>query len=59
VVTIAHRLSTAESADRVMVFDEGHLVEDGPHRELVAQGGVYARLHESWQRGTSDTPIPR
>ncbi|MEX2424206.1 MAG: ABC transporter ATP-binding protein [Acidimicrobiia bacterium] len=55
VVTIAHRLSTAEAADRILVFDEGHLVEDGPHRELVSAGGVYARLHESWQRGTTDT----
>lgn len=55
VVTIAHRLSTAEAADRILVFDEGHLVEDGSHRELVSAGGIYASLHESWQRGTSDT----
>lgn len=55
VVTIAHRLSTAEAADRILVFDEGHLVEDGSHRELVSTGGIYASLHESWQRGTSDT----
>jgi putative ABC transport system ATP-binding protein len=53
VVTIAHRLSTAEAADRILVFDEGRLVEDGPHSDLVWRGGVYARLHESWQRGTS------
>ncbi len=58
VVTIAHRLSTAEAADRILVFDEGHLVEDGSHRELVSAGGIYASLHESWQRGTSDTSIP-
>jgi ATP-binding cassette, subfamily B, bacterial len=57
VVTIAHRLSTAEAADRVLVFDEGHLVEDGPHAELVGHGGVYSRLHASWQRGTSE-PTP-
>ena len=58
VVTIAHRLSTAEAADRILVFDEGHLVEDGPHSDLVSRGGVYGRLHESWQRGTSDsTPV--
>jgi ATP-binding cassette, subfamily B, bacterial len=55
VVTIAHRLSTAEAADRILVFDEGHLVEDGSHRDLVSAGGIYATLHESWQRGTSDT----
>ena len=47
-VTIAHRLSTAENADRVLVFDAGRLVEDGPHRELVARDGTYARLHASW-----------
>lgn len=47
-VTIAHRLSTAENADRVLVFDQGRLVEDGHHRDLVAAGGVYARLHASW-----------
>lgn len=53
VVTIAHRLSTAESADRVLVFDEGEIVQDGTHEELVAEGGIYGTLHESWQRGTS------
>ncbi len=47
-VTIAHRLSTAENADRVLVFDAGQLVEDGTHAELVNAGGVYARLHASW-----------
>ncbi|KQV76289.1 multidrug ABC transporter ATP-binding protein [Aeromicrobium sp. Root344] len=47
-VTIAHRLSTAENADRVLVFDAGRLVEDGTHAELVGLGGVYARLHASW-----------
>jgi ATP-binding cassette, subfamily B, bacterial len=53
VITIAHRLSTAEAADRILVFDRGRLVEDGPHGRLVRSGGVYARLHASWQRGTS------
>jgi ATP-binding cassette subfamily B protein len=54
VVTIAHRLSTAEAADRVLVFDHGELVQDGSHLDLVAEGGVYGRLYESWQRGTSN-----
>jgi len=54
VVTIAHRLSTAENADRVLVFDQGHLVQDGSHDELVREGGVYGRLYESWQRGTTN-----
>ncbi|QGG96929.1 ATP-binding cassette domain-containing protein [Actinomarinicola tropica] len=47
-VSIAHRLSTAEAADLVLVFDRGHLIERGHHDELVAQGGVYAGLYESW-----------
>jgi putative ABC transport system ATP-binding protein len=47
-VTIAHRLSTAESADRVLVFDAGRLVQDGSHAALLAEGGVYGRLHASW-----------
>lgn len=47
-VTIAHRLSTAENADRILVFDAGVLVEDGPHGDLVRRGGVYSRLHASW-----------
>ena len=59
-VTIAHRLSTAENADRVLVFDAGRLVEDGTHAQLVRAGGVYARLHASWvaqsQLSTADTP---
>jgi ATP-binding cassette subfamily B protein len=48
VITIAHRLSTAEHADRVLVFDEGRIVEDGTHAELVAADGVYASLYSSW-----------
>lgn len=52
-VTIAHRLSTAEAADRVLVFDDGRLVQDGTHDELVAQPGVYRHLHASWQAGTA------
>jgi putative ABC transport system ATP-binding protein len=49
-VAIAHRLSTAQAADEVLVFDAGELVQRGPHRELVAQEGVYAGLHASWTR---------
>lgn len=52
VVTIAHRMSTAENADRVLVFDRGEIVQDGSHSQLVAEGGIYGRLYESWQRGT-------
>jgi ATP-binding cassette subfamily B protein len=48
-VTIAHRLSTAESADEVVVVDKGRIVQRGHHSALVAQAGsVYAGLHSSW-----------
>jgi ABC-type multidrug transport system fused ATPase/permease subunit len=58
-VSIAHRLSTAEAADLVLVFDAGRVVEQGPHHELVAAGGVYASLHDSWVGATSSTPSRR
>jgi ATP-binding cassette subfamily B protein len=44
-IVIAHRLSTVRSADRILVFDHGKVVEEGRHGELVDQGGAYARLH--------------
>ena len=47
-VAIAHRLSTAEAADVVVVVDKGRIVAVGPHEELVDAGGVYTRMHESW-----------
>ncbi|CAN5669462.1 ABC transporter ATP-binding protein [soil metagenome] len=48
-VTIAHRMSTAEGADEVVVVDKGRIVQRGPHAELVQQpGSVYAGLHASW-----------
>ena len=53
VITIAHRLSTAERADRVAVLEHGRLVEIASHAELVAQGDRYARLWASWQAGLS------
>jgi len=43
-LVIAHRLSTVVNADRILVFDRGRLVEDGTHRQLLARGGLYARL---------------
>jgi ATP-binding cassette subfamily B protein len=47
-ITIAHRLSTAETADTIFVFDAGRVVERGTHTELVELGGVYAGLFRSW-----------
>ncbi|HEY6135295.1 MAG TPA: lipid A export permease/ATP-binding protein MsbA [Rubrivivax sp.] len=44
-LVIAHRLSTIEHADRVLAMDAGRLVEQGTHAELLARGGLYARLH--------------
>jgi ATP-binding cassette subfamily B protein len=58
VVTIAHRLSTAERADRVAVMEHGRLVEVASHDELVQQGDRYARLWASWQAGLAAPTVP-
>ncbi len=58
VISIAHRLSTAEQADLVLVFDQGRLVEQGHHHDLASAGGVYQRLYESWQRAVTDGSDP-
>jgi ATP-binding cassette subfamily B protein len=44
-IVIAHRLSTIRGADRILVFEDGRIVEEGKHADLVRQGGAYARLH--------------
>ncbi|MDH4116222.1 MAG: ABC transporter ATP-binding protein/permease, partial [Acidimicrobiia bacterium] len=51
-ITVAHRLSTAEASDRVLVFAAGHLVEQGTHAELSRGQGPYAAMHADWMAGT-------
>jgi ATP-binding cassette, subfamily B, bacterial len=56
-LTIAHRLSTAERADEVLVVDTGRVVQRGTHAELVGAEGRYARLHASWRRSSTGSPV--
>jgi len=58
-IAIAHRLSTAARADRVLVLDHGHLVEDGTHAELLAAGGIYARMFDAWIAATASNQAAR
>lgn len=53
-VAVAHRLTTAERADLVLVFDDGEIVQAGSHHDLVKVEGVYRGLHESWVGNTRD-----
>ncbi len=48
VIMIAHRLSTVVGADRIIVLDSGHVVEEGTHKELAASGGLYSRMWEDY-----------
>ena len=51
-ISVAHRLSTAEKADLILVFDQGKIVETGTHQELSTQNGIYADLHNTWMGNT-------
>jgi len=51
-VAVAHRLSTAERADLIIVFESGEIVQTGSHMELVGTPGIYQRLHEQWMGNT-------
>jgi ATP-binding cassette subfamily B multidrug efflux pump len=55
-IVIAHRLATVRGADRIIVLQNGHIVETGPHAALVAQGGLYARLYDLNYASFDDVP---
>ena len=52
-IVIAHRLSTIRYADRILVMDHGRIVEEGNHRQLLAAGGQYAELYNTYFRHQS------
>jgi ATP-binding cassette subfamily B protein len=53
-ILIAHRLTTAMKADRIVVVDDGRIAESGSHDELVAKGGLYADMYATWMSHTDD-----
>jgi ATP-binding cassette subfamily B protein len=58
VILVAHRLSTLSDADRILVFEAGRLVEEGPYHELVRKGGVFTELAASAERSHSPSSEP-
>jgi ATP-binding cassette subfamily B protein len=57
-LVVAHRLTTAASADRVLVMDQGRVVEDGTHAELLALDGYYSRMWEAFSHADDDPGVP-
>ena len=56
-ITVAHRLSTVRNADLIVVMDKGRIIEQGNHHQLLAAGGLYARLVDASQNPlTTETP---
>ncbi|MGP9602295.1 ABC transporter ATP-binding protein [Brachybacterium sp. AOP42-E1-35] len=58
-LVIAHRLSQAAACDRILVMADGKIIEDGAHADLLAAGGVYARLWEVWAQGRERADGPQ
>jgi len=56
-LVVAHRLSTVAGADRILVLDQGRIVESGTHRDLVTRGGAYARLYARQSGEPVDAPV--
>lgn len=56
-IIIAHRLSTVRSADRIIVLQKGHIIEEGSHKNLIAGGGHYAELYDTYFRHQSPKAI--
>jgi ATP-binding cassette subfamily B protein len=56
-VAIAHRLSTIRNADMILVIQDGRVAESGTHAELVANGGIYARMNEIQQNAAAQAGI--
>ena len=48
-IIVAHRLATVMRADRILVVDNGTIIESGNHQELLARGGAYSAMHNKWQ----------
>ena len=57
-IAIAHRLSTIAQMDRIVVMDEGRIIEDGTHEDLLAKCGLYAQLWSRQSGGFLDTGTP-
>src|SRR5262249_33835600 len=57
-ILIAHRLSTIRHADRIIVLDHGHIVEEGSHQALLARGGHYATLYNTYFRSQAANYVP-